>query len=365
MFAAPKPRLGGFFSIQNEIRPADLYCYLCARFGPPNGLSNLLRTDDSDNLIHWEWYLRADPGSISILGTNFRTDFLVGGYEIDPVARESIIQQIKKDFHRYGSEMSKVRKSLEPWVEFINPYQRLRRSISQLQNQLDRLDIDIPRDSAIDLRDPAGPAKWTSMSERYSLASGLCFGIRAMLPVMAESFVNMLLYLLLRPEIKTDDRLRENVIRAPIDVRVKSLSINCIGFKHPIDYSAEPCARYHSLVNERNDLLHGNVTIDKLSFNELYFMGKVPIFQQYRSMWERSVGVEVGASGLAKLRDEVAIVDAFTDYLLSNVEDRIRDDVMRVLDTRDLGYNKVTGRTGVLFPSWLADFYADFDKDLG
>jgi hypothetical protein len=40
--------------IVNEIRPADLFCYLGARFGPPNGVQNFLRSNDSDNLIHWD-----------------------------------------------------------------------------------------------------------------------------------------------------------------------------------------------------------------------------------------------------------------------------------------------------------------------
>ena len=41
-------------ALWNEIAPSDLYCYLHARFGPPNGPQNFLRNDSSDNLIHWE-----------------------------------------------------------------------------------------------------------------------------------------------------------------------------------------------------------------------------------------------------------------------------------------------------------------------
>lgn len=37
--------------------------------------------------------------------------------------------------------------------------------------------------------------------------------MRSMLPVMAEAFVNLLMYLLMKPTLKKDDRLRENIIR--------------------------------------------------------------------------------------------------------------------------------------------------------
>lgn len=47
----------------NEIKPIDLYCYLQAKYGNPNGLQNFLRDDSSDNLIHWEWSLAGEFAS--------------------------------------------------------------------------------------------------------------------------------------------------------------------------------------------------------------------------------------------------------------------------------------------------------------
>src|SRR5262245_54955741 len=35
----------------------DLYCYLEARFGPPNGISMLFRKPSSDNAIQWHYTL--------------------------------------------------------------------------------------------------------------------------------------------------------------------------------------------------------------------------------------------------------------------------------------------------------------------
>jgi hypothetical protein len=34
----PARRSATIWAFQNEIRPSDLYCYLGARFGPPNGV---------------------------------------------------------------------------------------------------------------------------------------------------------------------------------------------------------------------------------------------------------------------------------------------------------------------------------------
>ena len=124
-----------------------------------------------------------------------------------------------------------------------------------------------------------------------------------------------------------------------------------------MDYSHPACKEYHSLVNERNDLLHGNVVLEKLQFNEVYFSGTVPVFKEYRSLWERSVGVDIQAVGLHKLTTEVKTVDALTAYLASCLKPEARGQVDRLADKRDLGLNKKTGRVGILFPDHLVDMH--------
>jgi hypothetical protein len=191
---------------------------------------------------------------------------------------------------------------------------------------------------------------------RFSKGFGFCFGIRSMLPVLAEAYINLLIYLLMRPESRGDDRLRDNVFRQPIDVRIKSLSINCVGFMTQPDYATEACRRYHTLVNERNDLLHGNVAIDKLSFNEVHFWGKVPIFREYRTVWERSLGVMVNAVGLRTVDADVAVVTDLISYIESCLDEEHREKAKLMSGRYELGLNKATRRIGVLFPPWLTDF---------
>ena len=355
----PLQQLRSLIEIQNEVRPADLFCYLGARFGPPNGVQNFLRTDDSDNLIHWDWTLRHDAGVISFMGMNFRTEVHLFGLDAADDDRSRLIEQLTSDFPNHGSEMGKIRNALEDWTEFVNPYQRIRRSVERLLIDLDSLNLradEDPCDPFADKGSPADTSKhWTELAQRYSRGFGLCFGIRSMLPVMAEAFVNLLLYVLMRSEIRTDQRLMENVFRQPIDVRIKSLSINCTGFKCQPDYSNSACVAYHRLVNERNDLLHGNVAIGKLKFNEVYFWGKVPVFKKYKSMWQRSLQIEADSVGMSTIRSELSTVDALKDYLLSCLEDEVCEKIRLIVERHELGFNEPSGKVGVLFPGWLVD----------
>ena len=200
--AEDRPTGSQCWTITNEIKPVDLYCYLAARFGPPNGIQNWLRQNHSDNLVHWNWMFRYGPGLVDIQGTNYRTDvWLIGPFELESDDCEDFVRHVKADFAAFGAEMAKCRKSLEHWIEFVNPYQRLRRSVSKLAEELRSLQLDqlgeLP--NILDQQDrESALRRWDDAVSRCTRGFGLCFGIRSMLPIMAEAFVNLILFVLMR-----------------------------------------------------------------------------------------------------------------------------------------------------------------------
>ncbi len=231
----------------------------------------------------------------------------------------------------------------------------------RLMDDIDALDINVEKDS---LQNPSDLSshedlseKWDELANRYNRAIGLSFGVRSMLPVLAESFVNLLMYILMKPEIKNDARLQEKAIRQPIDIRIRSLSHNCTCFTTAIDYTHDACRNYHSLINDRNDLLHGNVVIDKLKFGDVYFLGTVPIFKQYATMWERAFGVSLKASGFDQIHKDHEVVEKLIEYLLSCIDEKIRDKIRSMALHDDLGVLHDNGRIGVLFGKTLVDSF--------
>ena len=363
LFSEDRPSCNAYWKIGNQISPADLFCYLYARFGPPNGIQNFLRQDGKDNLFHWDWTFRYGSGLLLIQGTNFRTHILfIGDCGVEDSDLNEFITCVKADFQSQSKGMAKCRESLELWVEFINPYQRLRRAIDQLVEELTSLkpheitEPPPPLSSSDHSDQQTIIGQWENAANRLNKAFGICFGIRSMLPVLAEAFINLMLYILMRPELKTDKRLRENAFKQHIDVRVRSLSLNCRGFKKAVDFSDPICRRFHSMMNERNDLLHGNITINKLRFNETYFLGNVPIFKEYRSMWNRAFEIQRESVGLDKVSEEIAIVTEFIEYVLSCLDDRYRTNVEQVISSLELGLNEKEDRVGVLFSGNLLDF---------
>lgn len=63
------PRLPvGLWIIDSGIAPVDLYTYLHARFGAPNGFGMTLKSPTSDNLLHWHWSLQYQDRVIEFMG---------------------------------------------------------------------------------------------------------------------------------------------------------------------------------------------------------------------------------------------------------------------------------------------------------
>jgi hypothetical protein len=354
---------GGTWVIENEIKPSDLYCYLQAKFGVPNGIQNYLRKNDSDNLIHWEWALKHEKGLILIMGLNMRTEVHLMGadWNFPECSKQNFIDYIKRDLGKYGKQMSEFRsKVLEDWDVIFNPYVQLRDSIGELKGQLDKLELDLSIEKPVfgashdheKMRE-----EWSALTRKFNHGIGLSMAIRAMTPVLAESFINLLIFILCRPDIKNNQRLYNNYIRSNIDVKVQSLHINCQGFKHLVDWSSEECGRYNSVVNERNDMLHGNVVPEKLKFSEVFFKGRVPIFKKYESSWQQSIGVAIDAAGIDNVEIDLKAVNDFIQYVLSCLEDGIKEQAVILIERRDIGINKKNKRLGALLPEVVTDFW--------
>lgn len=347
------------WELTNEIKPIDLYCYLHAKYGPPNGIQNFLRNDDSDNLIHWEWTLANDDGLLTVQGHNFRTEvhlFRKMGADLE---LDDLVEQTKRDFSNFGKQIKAVRTQLEKWTHFVNPYQRIRAVLDQHIRTLSDLDLDPDRD-----RKPHPKTTdevqtfaedWEPLARKYTQALGLAFGVRAMLPVLAESFINFLIFALARPEIRSNKRLLQETLRRPIDARVQTLHLNCRGFEKPVDYQHTACKKFHTIMNERNDTLHGNIDLERLSFEEIYFNGRVPIFTSYGSFWDKTIGLEARTVRLTEIQSDMTAVNEFIEYVLGLLAEEFRKTVQYMLRSPQLGFDKKREIIGVLLPMHMVD----------
>lgn len=326
---------------QGRIGTKDLYCYLKARFGRPNGMGMDQRVERLDSPYQWSWSLKGD-GLVMWVQCQFSQVTVHLFTEVAPGPEEwsNLFEIIRADMKAHGSKLQAVRRELDHWKLVVNPYRLLEcqaeRSAKLIRDRAVSRP-DLTKGSVEECNEAYG--NWLSSALDSSVESGL---LRIIAPIMGEAFVNLVLYVLAHDDVRHDARNFNALLADPIDVRVRRLYRTCHGFRVPIDTEGEAFKKFHSLMNRRNTLLHGNVAPDDLAFDDMWVdrEGWIPLFKDERSLLERLIaGISQRADSGQALED-LAAVREFVDYVRSHLNADECAAVGRVAMSTILGWHK-------------------------
>jgi hypothetical protein len=270
-------------AVRQQLSPVDVYCYLKARFGEPKGLQNFLRTNDSGNWIHWEFDLKADDQNVHVLGTSRETHFMVSENLTDENWRDLILG-IKADYKRVAKEKSVFLKSLEHWVTFSNKFFEVANICADLHGEiLDNIggfQVYKPPSCKTKREYHESHRILEKLSERASKLYRHCLELSLLTPVLAEAFINMLILILCKQDVRDNKRQFDEFIRADIDVKLFDLHLKCKDFARPIDHNSEKFKNFKKVMDKRNHAIHGNCDPEREKIEEVYFEGTRPLFKE-------------------------------------------------------------------------------------
>lgn len=347
--------------LKDNVRAVDLYCYFNVRFGSPNGLLTTMKNENSsDNLFHWDYAFDYEGHKLMIICKTYCIEIIKSiEFEDQHFAKQQFINDVKSDFKNYGKELSIFKKQLQQWIVFVNPFKRLKNVIESQLELLESLKIsEIPRH---ELLNPTTLATEKSIDDftnslkeaakKYVEASSLGLSLRMLIPVYTESFVNFLIFMLGNKEVKASRQGYENAIHQPINVRVQNLHTLCVGFDIPVDWNNQLiCKKFHSLMNKRNELLHGNINPFSNMFDTVYFDGYTPLFNEFRDISYDTHEASIKGVEFDIVLDDYQVAQDFISYLLLCLRDDIRGHVKVMMDKSYPGWDDKRKCLGVLFP---------------
>ncbi len=265
--------------------PVDVYCYLKARFGEPNGFQNFLRKDDSDNWIHWEYLVLAGDNYISICGTSREIHFRI----LEALSDQdwhNLIKNIRKDYARMGKEKTIILNSLEKWFIFPNKYIQISNICADLHSTIiNSKDGFEPYKNASSRADKPHQndqkeAVLNKAQARMNSLHGSCLKLSLLTPVMAEAFINMFILMFCKKAIKENPREFDAFIRSNIDTKIFDMFYKCEGFERKIDPKSKIFKKFKTVMDKRNNAIHGNIDPVKEKTEVVYFDGKRPLFTE-------------------------------------------------------------------------------------
>jgi hypothetical protein len=355
-----------------DISPLDLYCYLKARFGEPNGYQMIAKKEDSDNLFQWHYDLVCENNHMHFLGlTDYIRVIIEFDRKITNIEWKLLPKSLKDDYRNWGLQKSEILKGLEKWRLFINPYRRILSVVDRLCEEIEKLgnaieysynDIQSHIDLAEQQIDKANANNDFTSNTHELMEKGLC--LKFLVPVLAESFVNLIIFILVNDDIKNNDDLYQETIREHIYKRVTTLPSKCKGFEKNISVSDNRFQDFQRIMDSRNDFLHGNVDPKKFGFEDLYFDRFIPLFKEGGSIFRRVNKSSLKFIEPSQVRNEVRIVKEFCDFILEHLNESVRAQFVVLLNCIDPGWNIHTNRVGILLPSRAVDFFMSGDSDV-
>jgi len=274
---AKSQQLPSILAVRQHQIPVDVYCYLKTRFGEPNGFQNWLREDSSDNLVHWDFMLKAGTQDVYISGTNRQIHFVLSERLTDEDWR-NLILKIKTDFKRVGKAKSAVMDSLKKWVIFPNKFVPVANLCADLHSEI--LDNIGGFQTYKPSRNRLQVKTLDRLTHRSTKLYRACLELSLITPVMAEAFINMVILILCKRQIKDNPRQFEAFIRSAIDTKVFDLSYKCERFVKPIDQTTMTYKNFKRVMDKRNHAIHGNIDPEKEQIEMVYFEGKIPLFKR-------------------------------------------------------------------------------------
>jgi hypothetical protein len=346
--------------LMNEITPADLFCYLAARFGHPTGFFSNVPRAHFKEAINWHFLLCLPEGLVDVVSLNFRTEVYL------PLCFEcsagDFADVVKADMPHHKVAIEAVEAKATKWVSFLNPYAQLVES-SQLMLERARSLAAILQ---ADMDAPVSPAETArfvgAFNAHYPLAlelSGLCLSIRMMCPVTIEAFLNLVLYALAKTELRSAPDGLAALTRERVMDKVKFLHLNCDHFLRPVDWASPVCQEFDDLRRRRNDMLHGKVDPLGQKYETIWLWGSAPLFTRVLGPYERALGSKMSAHPLPEVEKDFRLVEAFEEYVLSCMQPEVAEEVRNILGSIDLAYDQDRDKLGILFANQHHDVQLD------
>jgi hypothetical protein len=130
-------------------------------------------------------------------------------------------------------------KTLERWVIFPNRFTQLATICGDLHADIHDNIEEVKRSKPMSGSTQAHFAILKDISKRATNSYRKCTELSLMTPILAEAFINMIVIILCKREIRDNERQFEAFIRSHIDTKIFDLAYKCNGFAKPIEPDAD------------------------------------------------------------------------------------------------------------------------------
>lgn len=361
--SSPDPRpqaaegLKGRFILAPEFSEIRLFSLLKWRFGGPNGILTFLgpRGGDPDGPFKWDFlFTPVEPLRLQVIRK-------VAGIEVwwwgADTRREDVIAYLKKNLSEHSDAIDKTIASLEEYTLLLNPYVRYRSIVDSCIEELRKpspaapaIPADIQVDKAFYAQLGEEFSQYMKAVDRQAVFAILSVSASAF---MAEAYLNLLLAVLLRKEIRASRRLLKDTLHRPWRTKLERLPADCQFIDHAPDLDDPRVREVSKLFELRNQLAHSYPDPKRFKVGTMWFQESFPVLPTAVPFHEYALALNNQLPSVEEALECGEAVIGFVEYLQTLVSETIARELQLLSNANPLGYNRSKKIYGVPFASWV------------
>lgn len=356
-------------SIRTHLKPIDLYSYLKTRFGQPNGTNTLLFPQYSSNLVHWDYFIKAGTSEVIINGLTREVHIHVNE-DVCDAEWHAFFKNMKTEFSIFGKEKSRTTKEFQKWHIFQNKYAALADICAELHGDIKE---EIAKEFSIkpipsggiseeEIQNRLGPA-----GKRANLIYGKCTQLRLLMPILAESYINLTVMILSSQKNRGSEQFWKQYRDTSFHDKLQKLHTFCHGFNSPLDLTTSACKQFMRIRSGRNDDIHGNHMPETNFVERVYFDNNIPLYEipgDVMQMFWNSMEELINPS---KAIEDYESILMFLIEIRNSLKSDLHPEFDMMIDEAYPGYDMNRKILGKLFPEHIPYFMFEgvrFDDEL-
>lgn len=344
--------LDGRTVLPEDFDELSLFGLLKARFGAPNGFLTFLGPPGGhpDGPYKWDYLFRPRQDMhLQIVRSVNGIEAQWWGFN-GPATQ--VLEYLENNIARNQKRISEAIRSLDHFRLVINPYKRHRVLLQAAVRDLARIEPMRPTMPTVVPVDRKTTERYLEDFKVYMGEVELQASRNTIVVLeaafLSESFMNLILALLVRPDIRQSKSVWDETIRRNWRQKLERLTIDC-RFVTKADLGDSRVRDAKEMFQLRNRIAHSWPDPNALEVGEVWFEQSFPVLLKAQPFSEFSIALHNQLPSKTDALRAAQHSENFVTFLAELIEPSIRSEFLFAAEANPLGFNDKTGSYAVPF----------------
>ena len=268
--------------IPDDYSEIDIFCLMLARFGHPNGpMTMSIPNGDPDAPFKWDFIFKVpDIGTLEVCRSWMHLEIRTRRIKVDP---NDLLKFLQHNLSAHKDQIEEVKEKIEGYKLLINPFKRHEVLADSSKEELADFKISkiyypkgmVATENQIKKHNKSFEKYMKDMNKESSLSISLCTHSA----FMVEAYLNLILGVFLKSEIREDSAIFKETIERPWRKKIKRLHIDCNHISK-VDFGDSIIRDISKVFDLRNKVAHSYPHKEDLTVSNMWFFKKFPVLER-------------------------------------------------------------------------------------